>query len=106
MPDEYRIILQPEAVEDMDTAYNYIERQQSTEAANTWANGLMDAINSLNTMPLRCPLARENDAFRFEIRQLLYGKRSRTYRIIFTVREDTVSVLHIRSSAQDDLKPD
>lgn len=105
MPDEYRVILQPEAVEDMETSYSYIERQQSTEAANTWATGLMDAINSLKMMPLRCPLARENAAFPVEIRQLLHGKRSRTYRIIFTIRNDTVSILHIRSSAQDDLKP-
>ncbi|MCW3052071.1 MAG: plasmid stabilization system protein [Chthonomonadales bacterium] len=106
MPDEYKIILQPEAMEDIETAYNYIGRQKSIEAAHTWARGLMDAINSLGIMPHRCPLARENPVFPYEIRQLLYGKGSRTYRIIFTIQEDTVSILHIRSSAQDDLKPE
>ena len=90
----------------MESGYNYIEHQQSTEAAHTWAAGLMDAINSLKTMPRRCHLARENEAFPYEIRQLLYGKGSSSHRIIFTVRENAVSILHIRSSSQDDLMPE
>jgi plasmid stabilization system protein ParE len=105
MADEYRIILQPEAYEGMENGYTYIEQQQSTEAAHTWAVGLMDAINSLKTMPRRCHVARENDSFPYEIRQLLYGKGWRAYRILFTIQEDAVSVLHIRHSAQDDIKP-
>src|SRR5947209_161716 len=41
---EYRIILQPEAYEGMQSAYEYIE-QHSPEHAHDWATGLMDAIN-------------------------------------------------------------
>ncbi len=42
----------------------------------------------------------ENDELIEEIRQLIYGKSRNKYRILFTVREDTVFVLHIRHSSQ------
>ena len=105
MPDEYRIILQPEAYEGMESAYRYIE-QDSPERAHQWATGLMEAINSLATFPARCPLAPENEFFPQEIRQLLYGKGRGTYRVLFTIKGTTVSILHIRHSAQQTLKPE
>lgn len=101
---EYRILLQPEAYEGMESAYRYIE-EQSPERAHEWVVGLMDAIRTLKVMPRRCPLAREDAFFPEEIRQLLYGKGRSTYRILFTLEEDVVSILHIRHSAQETLKP-
>lgn len=105
MADEYRIMLQPEAYEGMESAYAYI-KQQSPDNAYQWAVGLMDAINTLKTFPTRCMLAPEDQFFRQEIRQLLYGKGRRVYRILFTILGDAVSVLHIRHGAQEVLKPD
>jgi plasmid stabilization system protein ParE len=69
-------------------------------------NGLFRAIESLNKMPFRCSLAIENDYFEEEIRQLLYGKRGRVYRIIFTIREEEVHILFVRHSAQKPLSPE
>lgn len=105
MAENYRIILQPEVYEGMESAYKYIE-QESPESAHRWATGLMDAIDSLQTFPGRCSLAPENAFFPQEIRQLLYGKGRSVYRILFTIRDDTVSLLHIRHGAQETLKPD
>jgi len=51
-------------------------------------------------------LPRENDAFEETIRQLLYGKKRGTYRILFTVKKGTVEVLHIRHAARQYLGPD
>jgi hypothetical protein len=55
-------------------------------------------------MPKRCPLARENEYFSQEIRQLLYGRGRNSYRILFTILEGTevsiVRILYIRHSAQ------
>ena len=105
MSGDFRISLQPEAYEGMENGYHYIE-EQSPQRAQKWARELMEAINSLQTFPRRCPLAPENDSFPTEIRQLLYGKRSGIYRILFTIQDDVVSVLHIRHGAQDFLKPE
>ncbi len=89
----------------MESAYEYIE-QDSPESAHRWAAGLMEAIDSLKTLPLRCSLAPENDFFPQEIRQLLYGKGRHVHRILFTIRGDVISVLHIRHGARQVLKPD
>jgi hypothetical protein len=43
------------------------------------------------------------DLFEAEIRQLVYGKGSKAYRILFTVVEERVNVLFIRHIAQKPL---
>lgn len=80
-------------------------RQHSNASDSEWFDGLMEAINSLEKSPQRCSLAPENDAFDEEIRQLLYGKRRNTYRIIFTVSGQTVYILHIRHASRQLLDP-
>ena len=74
--------------------------------SDAWMNGLFRAIQSLDTMPLRCPLAFENEFFDEELRQLLYGKRGRVYRILFTISDNEVYVLFVRHSAQKPLSPE
>ncbi len=105
MAEEYQIIIQPEAYEGMENGYEYIE-QDAPENAARWAVGLMDTISSLKVFPSRCALAPENPFFTQEIRQIFYGKGHSTYRILFTISENIVSILHIRHGAQDMLKPD
>jgi hypothetical protein len=51
-------------------------------------------------------LAPENEYFPEEIRNLFYGKRRNAYRIIFTIRGDTVHVLHVRRGARQVLNPE
>ena len=57
-------------------------------------------------MPARCPLAPENEEFEAETRELLHGKRQHRYRIPFTIREQTIVVLHIRHGAMQSLRGD
>ena len=64
--------------------------------AGHWFLPCKAAIASLAEFPKRCPLAPENSAFPFEVRQLLYGKKPHIYRILFTIEDQTVYVLHIR----------
>ena len=55
-------------------------------------------------MPKRYPLARENEYFSQEIRQLLYGSGRNSYRVLFTILErqdiSTIRILHIRHASQ------
>ena len=50
--------------------------------------------------------APENDAFEETIRQLLHGKKRGTYRILFTIKEGVVELLHVRHAAREHVKPD
>jgi plasmid stabilization system protein ParE len=76
MADAYRIIMQPEAYDDMEGSYVYIERD-APESAQQWAVGLLEAINSLETFPSRCLLAPEDKILRGFIRAMRCAVRVR-----------------------------
>ena len=63
--------------------------------------GLLSAIEKLDTFPARCAIAPESRFFRREIRHLLHGTPGRRYRVLFTIEGATVHVLYIRRYAQD-----
>jgi len=97
----YRVEISRLAETEALEAFVWKGEQLGMQAATRWYNGLMQAIYSLQEFPHRCPLAPESDVFEEEIRQLLYGKRSDTYRILFSIRNDTTaSIPHIRHGAQ------
>jgi len=100
----YRVEITAAALADAEEAFLWIYRD-SPEKAMQWLNAALHAIGSLESYPGRCALAPENDAFEQEIRQLLYGKRSGVYRILFTISGDGVVILHIRHGARRWLKP-
>lgn len=101
----YRLIIQPPAIVDLDEAYDGI-RQRAPEAAARWFNGFVDALETLRSFPERCALAPENEYFEQEIRQFLYGRRGGVYRALFTIVGDEVHVLHVRHGARRPFKPE
>lgn len=96
----YTIIVEERAKADIRTAALWMA-QFSPEKATLWHFEIEEAILSLEKMPNRCPRARESQFFTQEIRHLIFGK----YRILFTVEDETVRILHVRHSAQDYWRP-
>ena len=95
----YRVIIQPNAEAEIEAAYLY-RAEHAPQAAARWFVGLVEAINTLEHFPARCPLAPESGHFAEEIRQLLHGARRDVFRILFTIQGDAVHVLHVRHGAQ------
>jgi plasmid stabilization system protein ParE len=102
---KFRVIIQPAAHADIAEAAGWLAARAPGPAAK-WLAGMREAIASLTTHPLRCPLAPESDEFEEEIRELLHGKRGGIYRILFTVSGDTVHLLHVRHAARRPLRHD
>ncbi|MEC4803297.1 MAG: type II toxin-antitoxin system RelE/ParE family toxin [Jaaginema sp. PMC 1079.18] len=100
----YRLDVSSVAKAEMDAAFLNFSQYIRADRAQIWYQGLIDAIASLQKMPRRCPLAREDAFFSQEVRQLLYKRGTQTYRILFTVLDDqpipTVRILHVRHAAQ------
>lgn len=92
----FRVETSAEAELDAISILEWLLAQHAGDAGLRWFMAMDDAIASLADFPERCPLAPETTRFPFEVRQLLYGKRPHAYRILFTIRGDTVYVLHIR----------
>jgi plasmid stabilization system protein ParE len=95
----FRVIIQRRAHREIDEAYEWIARDAPHRALR-WVDGIQRAIATLADNPRRCPRAREAEGHPDDdVRQLVYGRRG-TYRIIFLIRGETVSVLSVRHSAR------
>ena len=102
----YRVKTLPSADADAERIYRWLAERAPLRAPQ-WFLGLEEAVSSLKTSPHRCPLAPESREFSQNIRQLLYGRKRATYRILFRIDEEagTVDILHIRHAARKHLRP-
>jgi plasmid stabilization system protein ParE len=92
---KYRVLLQRLAVEDLDQATAWAA-QHVPAAAARWLERFHTGLQTLDTNPRRCPLAKENPKVDIELRELHFGKRPNVFRVIFTIDADTVRILRIR----------
>ena len=92
---KYEVLVELRAAADIERVYLLLA-SEAPRAAIKWFNGIYEAIERLDAFPTRCPYAPENEYFVEEIRQLLYGKRSNRYRILFTIKGQRIHVLHVR----------
>ena len=96
----YEVAITSDVEEQIREAFFYIH-ERSEQNAIKWLRGLYKAIDTLETMPSRCSLIPENQAFSVEVRHLLY----QSHRVIFTINEtESVVEVHVfRHGAQDAL---
>jgi plasmid stabilization system protein ParE len=97
----FRVKITPKAEREMDVILTWLLAHGAGDTGVRWFRGLREAINSLSELPTRCSLAPENAKTSYEVRQLLYGHKRRTYRILFVIREDLVEVLDVRGPRQN-----
>ncbi|MCH8922817.1 MAG: type II toxin-antitoxin system RelE/ParE family toxin [Planctomycetes bacterium] len=104
----YRVVLADRALEDIDRNARWWAKHRSGDQAIRWYEGILAAIDSLDENPQRWPVARENENFPYELRELHFGAGSHpTHRALFTIRDDrSVVVLSVRHAAQKDVTPD
>jgi plasmid stabilization system protein ParE len=101
----FQVEITAPAEEQIEKTYLWY-RNRDAAFADQWFRGLMNAISSLQESPRRCALAIEHELFSEEVRQLLYGKGRAAFRVMFTVRGDTVYILLIRHASQAPLTLD
>lgn len=97
----YCVELDPRAVEDIDNVLDWLAQEAPHKQAE-WFEAIESEIQSLATMPQRCPLAPEHHRWEseLELRQLLFDRYPSAYRIIFTIVGNTVRVLQVRHGAR------
>jgi plasmid stabilization system protein ParE len=104
---KYTVVITHPAEIELATNAQWWAEHRSVDQAIRWYEGFLAAIQSLERNPDRCPLARENDRFDVEIRELHYGLGGRpTHRAVFNVEGNRVLVLTVRHGAQRDLTDD
>jgi len=101
----YRIETTSQAATDRNRCFDYIAKR-SSDGALRWLEAYESAVESLQTHPFR-GFAPENVDHEEEIRQCLFKTRhGLTYRFLYTIRDRTIYILHVRGAGQDLLAPD
>jgi plasmid stabilization system protein ParE len=95
----HSVIILPSAERDIAESYDWLA-DRDADAAVRWYNRLLEAILSLEIFPDRAPLAPESKSLNREIREVFHGRRQYKYRILFTVEESAVYILHVRHGAR------
>ncbi len=93
----YEVIVSPEAEAGIVSVFQYIN-ERSPDRAAKWLRGLYRRIDTLETIPKRCALAREDDYFDGTLRQLLFKSHRRIFRV--EEAERIVRVLYVRHARQ------
>ena len=100
----FHVIIAHKAAREIEEQYHWLA-ERSEAAANRWRNALLEAINTLEENPDRCPEAPEAE-WHDGLRQLLHGRRRQLHRVLFEIRGQTVVVLRVRHSARDFVGPE
>ena len=88
----YKIILHSDAESDIESSFKWGCRAWGEEKAKTVDAELWRVIREqLTSLPLARPLALESEQLGVSIRHLIVGR----YRVLFTVRGRTVTILHV-----------
>jgi plasmid stabilization system protein ParE len=95
----WNVIVELPAQQDIAECRLWIAARDA-EAADRWFDSIYNTIGSLELFPERCPLAPEGKFLNSEIREIFHGRRQYKYRILFTVKENEVHVLHVRHGAR------
>ena len=95
---KYKVILHLDVGPDIESSFKWGCRAWGEEDEKLWLRKLRRAISKqLTTLPLACPLAPESEELSVSIRHLIVGR----YRVLFTVRGRTVTILHVSGSSTD-----
>jgi len=94
------------AKREYNACLDYIAAR-STKGADSWIAAYEKMAERLKDNADTCSLAAENDWTDFEVRDILFRtRRGRPYRLLFTIVENTVWILHVRGPGQDFVGPD
>ncbi|MEO2032226.1 MAG: hypothetical protein ABGZ35_09080 [Planctomycetaceae bacterium] len=99
---KYRLRIVDEAYSDIRRNADWWRDHYSFTEAEEWSFAILSKIRTMDQFPESHSLAYENPEVPYDLREALFGLRSRPgYRILFTVVDADVIVLGVRAAEQD-----
>jgi plasmid stabilization system protein ParE len=95
----YRVIITQKALREIDEIVAGV-LHHAPRTVGQWYGQLMDAIDGLEWMPRRYPLAKEAKRLKLDLFDMPYGKRRGTIRVLFKIEGETVTVVHVRRASR------
>lgn len=103
---KYLVRLAAKAEQDVEEILAWFRQQSAPQAAQRWFANLMARIETLESHPERCTMAPEVEEIGSPIRELHFGKRKGTYRLLFQIEGRTIFIVRIWHSARDAISKD
>jgi plasmid stabilization system protein ParE len=101
----YRVQPTAQAEAEIERIYRWLY-ERSADGASRWYEAFLKSAKRLESSPLSCALAPENDDFDRELRHVLFRtRRGGTYRAIFVVQDDLVQILCVRGPGERPVRP-
>jgi len=102
----FRVVILPQAKADLTRNARWWAANHSVNQALDWLEAVEGQLGKLSDHPQRFGVCPENGSFKYEIRQTLVGLGNRkSYRAVYTVRDNNVFVLTVRRGEEDFIKP-
>lgn len=104
----FQVTISSLAEDDIEQAFQWWAENRSISQAEQWYRSIFKAIDTLRSLPDRCPLAAESFEMKIPIRQLLFGlgRGRATHRVLFRISGDSVVILRVLHVALGDLPID
>jgi plasmid stabilization system protein ParE len=93
-----RLLLSVQASDQIDAAVTWIAEHYG--GGEQWYDQLTAAFAELTVRPERWPLSDDPDMVAARVREMLFGRRRRTYRVWYRVEGDAVRILSVRHHSQ------
>ena len=91
----YKVEFLPSAKNDLRTSFLWGVNVWGKTQAGRWLNRINATCKKrLKKFPESCPIAPESKEFDVTLRQFVIDR----YRVIFTIKDDTVKILYIRGA--------
>lgn len=102
----YKLVVSDEAEHKANRIYQWLA-ERSPEGANRWYAAFRAVLHDIERNPRGFGLAPEDELVPEELRQALFKTRKgRTYRAVFMLFGEEVSVVHVRGPGQPLLEAD
>ena len=102
---KFSLSITQQAKQDAQVIYDWIA-ERARGGADRWYEAFHNALDRLESDAHRHALAPESKFFTNEIRQLLFKTRKGLpYRILYSIADQMVVVLHVRGPGQEFVRP-
>ena len=98
---KFTVHIQRSARRDFNSIIDYIG-ERSASGAIAWGHAFDKALARLEEFADTMAPAEEDELVEFDLREVQFKtRRGLVYRAVFTIRNDTVHILHVRGPGQD-----
>jgi plasmid stabilization system protein ParE len=94
-----RLLFSVQASDEIDAAVTWLGEHYG-DVSEQWYTNLKAALAELKEHPERHPLSDDSALATVRVREMLFGRRRRTYRVWYRVEGDAVRILSVRHHSQ------